>query len=79
MKMNPMDILKLKGSLDGFNARHPKLINFFRDAAPKINTGSVLELSVTSADGSKMRTNIRVSAEDKELLENLAQLIASNR
>ncbi len=79
MNMNPMEILKLKGTLDGFNARHPKLIHFFRDAGPKINTGSVLELSVTSPDGNKIRTNIRVTDEDKELFASLAQIVTNNR
>lgn len=74
MNINPMEILKLKGALDGFNARHPKLINFLRDAGPKIDTGSVLELSVTTPSGEKIRTNIRVAQEDKELLASLAQL-----
>lgn len=79
MNINPMEILKLKGTLDGFNSRHPKLICFLRDVGPKIDAGSVLELSVTGPNGEKTKTNIRVAQEDKELLESLAQLVANNK
>lgn len=79
MNINPMEILKLKGALDGFNARHPKLMYFFRDAVPNIDTGSVLELSITSPNGEKIRTNIRVTDEDRELLAGLGQIASSQK
>lgn len=73
--MNPMALLKIKEMADGFNARHPKLSLFFRDARGKIDTGAVLELSVTTPNGEKIRTNFRVADEDKELLEAISSLV----
>lgn len=75
MNINPMELLQMKGELDGFNARHPKLRSFFADVAGRVDTGSVLELSVTDPQGNKVRTNIRVTQEDTELLQKLSSLI----
>lgn len=75
MALNPMALLKMKEMVEGFNSRHPKLSLFFHDAGHKIDTGAVLELSVTSPDGEKIRTNFRVTPEDKELLAMLSGLI----
>lgn len=71
MNINPMQLMKLKGELEGFNARHPKFRRFFTDVASKTDTGDVFEISLTKPDGTKMRTNIRIAKEDKDLFENL--------
>lgn len=75
--MNPMFLMQIKSELEAFNSRHPKLQLFFRDAIKKTEAGDVMEISLTKADGSKMRTNIRISPEDKSLLENLMGSIGS--
>lgn len=73
--MNPMALLKIKEMADGFNARHPKLALFFRNVGSKIDTGAVLELSVTTPNGEKIRTNFKVTDEDKELLQAISSLV----
>ena len=73
--MNPMALLKIKEMADGFNARHPKLALFFRNAGNKIDTGAGLELSVTTPNGEKIRTNFRVTDDDKELLQAISSLV----
>ena len=73
--MNPMALLKIKEMADGFNARHPKLGLFFRHVGSKIDTGAVLELSVTTPNGEKIRTNFKVTDEDKELLQAISSLV----
>ena len=73
--MNPMALLKIKEMADGFNVRHPKLALFFRDAGSKVDTGAVLELSVTTPNGEKIRTNFKVTDEDKELLQAISSLV----
>lgn len=75
MSINPMMLMKFKEMTDGFNQRHPKLQLFLRDVAPMVDTGAVLELSITSPDGVKKRTNIRVTEEDKELLDTIGGLL----
>lgn len=71
MALNPMFLMQIKGELDKFNQRHPKLQMFFSDAVQRMDTGDVLEISLTKPDGKRMRTNIKVAEEDKQLLQNL--------
>lgn len=77
MNINPMALMKMKQMVEDFNARHPKLGMFFRDAGHRVDTGAVLELSVTSPNGEKIRTNFKVCEEDKELLSLLESLISN--
>lgn len=74
MAFNPMALLQIKEKAEGFNSRHPKLAMFFRDASNRIDTGAVLEVSVTDVSGNKIRTNFRVCEEDKEFLAMLTSL-----
>lgn len=69
MNINPMMLLQLKGEADKFKNRHPKLELFFLDAVNRMDTGSVLEVSLTTSDGQKIRTNFKVTEEDKNLFE----------
>lgn len=78
MNINPLMLMQMKGEIDSFKARHPKLELFFADAVGRIDTDSVLEISVTSPQGSKMRTNIKVTPEDKALLEKLGSMLHNN-
>ncbi|WP_294836052.1 hypothetical protein [uncultured Eubacterium sp.] len=79
MAFNPMALLQIKEKAEGFNSRHPKLAMFFKDAGSRIDTGAVLELSVTTPDGNKIRTNFRVCEEDKEFLAMLTSLAGQNK
>lgn len=74
MNINPMILVKLKGMLSGFKSRHPKLLRFFKDAGHKIDVDSVLEFSVTTPDGEKIRTNFKVTPEDKEMIMAVLEL-----
>lgn len=79
MAFNPMALLQIKEKAEGFNSRHPKLAMFFKDAGNRIDTGAVLELSVTTPDGNKIRTNFRVCEEDKEFLAMITSLAGQNK
>lgn len=79
MAFNPMALLQIKEKAEGFNSRHPKLAMFFKDAGSRTDTGAVLELSVTTPDGNKIRTNFRVCEEDKEFLAMLTSLAGQNK
>lgn len=79
MGINPMDLLSLRGDLQGFDERHPKLKMFLADAGKRLDAGSVLEVSVTDINGQKIRTNIRVTDEDKQMLSKLLGLISSSK
>ena len=74
MAINPMMLMKLKGELEAFNTRHPKLQMFLTDATNRTEAGDVLEISLTKPDGSRIRTNIRVTPEDKALFESFLSM-----
>lgn len=69
--INPMALMQMKGLLDRFKNNHPKVPMFLSDAARSMGEGSVIEISVTSPDGRKITTNMRVNQEDLELVEQL--------
>ena len=72
--MNPMALMQIKGMLDTFQKNHPKVPMFFSAAAQNIGEGSIIEMAVTSPDGKKMCTNMRVTADDLKLVEQLKSL-----
>ncbi len=73
--MNPLALMHIKPLLEGFQERHPKFIQFFSYAGQNVDEGSLIEISVTSADGHKAVTNIRIAQEDLELMDKLKALM----
>ncbi len=73
--MNPMALMHIKPMLEKFQERHPKFIQFFSYAGQNVEEDSLIEISVTSSDGRKAVTNIRLSAEDLELAQKLKELL----
>ena len=69
--MNPMAMMKIKGLLDRFRSNHPTVPMFFSAASQSIGEGSIIEISITNADGKKLCTNMKVTADDLELFEQL--------
>ena len=74
--MNPMALMKIKPLLEQFQERHPKFLQFFGYAGQSLNEDSLLEISITSADGKKTVTNMRVTQEDLELLEKMKEIMS---
>lgn len=70
MAINPMQLLKMKGMWDDFTKRHPKFPAFLKAMSQgAITEGSVIEITVTTADGRKISSNLKVTKEDMELVE----------
>lgn len=70
MAINPMQLLKLKGMWDQFTQRHPKFPAFLNAMAHgAVTEGSVIEITVTTADGRRISSNLKVTKEDMELVE----------
>lgn len=69
--INPMALMQMKGMLDKFKQNHPKVPMFLSDAARSMGEGSIIEISVTSPEGRKITTNMRVTQDDLELVEQL--------
>ena len=73
--MNPMSMMKIKGLMSGFAANHPKVPAFFKAASDSIGVDSVIEISVTTADGKTLCTNMKVKPEDVQLVEELKNIV----
>ena len=69
--VNPMALMQVKGMLDKFKKNHPKVPMFLSDASKSIDEGSIIEISVTSPEGRKITTNMKINKEDLELVEQL--------
>ncbi len=62
---NPMKLLQIKKSIDTINENHPKLQGFLKDMSDNaIMEGTVMELNVTTPDGRKVMTNIKLKQSD---------------
>ncbi len=72
--MNPMDLLKLRPLLHNFKENHPKLLQFVRAAAQACDEGSIIEVKLTTSEGKTLITNMKISAEDLELMRELKNL-----
>lgn len=67
--MNPMMLMQIKEKIETFNREHPKMIPFFQTINRNALTeGSVLEIKATSVDGQEYVSNIRITANDMELI-----------
>ncbi|MDE6024013.1 MAG: hypothetical protein K2G45_01020 [Lachnospiraceae bacterium] len=75
--MNPMGLMKIKGLVDRFKVNHPKVPKFFAAASSSIDVDSIIEINLTTADGKNLCTNMKVSADDMELIKQLSEAIKS--
>lgn len=75
MNMNPMKLMQMKNAWSQFTSRHPKLPKFFQAVSRKaLQEGTVLEFHVTMPDGETMASNIRLTAEDIELIKQAKEM-----
>ncbi|MBE6858897.1 MAG: hypothetical protein E7498_05630 [Ruminococcus sp.] len=73
--MNPLAALKIKNVLMSLNENHPKVLPFFKAAANVIDEGSVIEMTVTTSQGQRIVSNIRLTADDIEKFAELKGMI----
>ena len=72
--MNPMKLVQLKPAMNKFQNRHPKFIQFFSSLAGRgVQEGSILEISITDPEGKTICTNIKISAEDLRLMNDITE------
>lgn len=73
--MNPMALLGLKNDFERFKKNHPKFIQFTKAFTKAgLQEGTVMECKVITPDGKELQANIKVTADDLELLEKLKNL-----
>lgn len=77
MKMkNPAALFKVKGLWEQFVQNHPKFPMFLNAVKAKgIPVDSVIEVKVIQPDGEEMKTNIKITSSDMELLEQLRGMV----
>ena len=76
MALNPMTLLKIRKMWGEFTAAHPKIIPYFRElnSSGYIGEGSVIEITVTDAEGRSLRCNMKVTANDIDLISAVADI-----
>lgn len=73
--MNIGAAIKAKGAWEKFTRNHPKFPLFLEAVKNKgVHEGTVVSICFTEPDGSKLETNLRITAEDLELFETLKDL-----
>lgn len=69
--MNPMSAIKYLTLLNKFKANHPKLPQFIKAAGTIADDGTVAEVSVTTSAGKKIVANIKLTADDLRIIEEM--------
>ncbi len=73
--INPTAIFKFKAAWDKFSANHPKFMPFLSAVAQKgVVEDTIIEITVTSPEGETIATNVKITASDLELFEELKGL-----
>ena len=73
--INPMDLFKVKGLLGEFGTNHPKFFPFLQAVAQAgAKEGTIVEMTVTTPEGTKMETNLRLSQSDLELIHLIREM-----
>ena len=75
MAMNPAMIIKLMNAKRQFEQRHPRVLSFVEnELMTDIPEGTILEVTVTKPGRPGVTTNMRVMAEDLQLLKDLQEM-----
>lgn len=71
--VNPATLLTLKKRWEEFSVRHPKFVAFLGAMKNRgMAEGSVIDMKITMPDGEVFQSNIKLTAEDIELIKGLA-------
>ena len=73
--INPLKLLQLKDAWEQFQTRHPKFPAFLNAAAgTSLEEGTIIDVTITSPNGRQIGTNLKLNAEDLQLLQELKEL-----
>lgn len=77
MNINPMKVLQMKGAWNTFQKNHPKFPQFIKAVGKgALVEGTVMELTVTTAEGKTLSTNLKLTAQDMELFRQIQELVS---
>ena len=69
---NPIQLMQLKQKIDTFRAAHLKFPMFLKAVGDNaLEEGTVVDFKVTSPDGREYSSNIKLTADDVEMLQQL--------
>lgn len=72
---NPAAIMQMMNLWNKFKQNHPKFPKFMTAVYQNgIKEGSIIEINVTTADGQSLNSNLKISADDMELIDQLKKL-----
>lgn len=75
---NPAALLQMMNLWHRFENNHPKFPKFLKAVAQKgIREGSIIEIKVTTAEGENFDSNLKVNAEDMELIGQMKKLFGN--
>ncbi len=73
--MDMGSMMKILGAWNTFKGNHPKFPAFCRAVAKKgIREDSVVEIVVTTPEGERIETSLKIKGSDLELLQGLGQM-----
>ncbi len=79
MQMNPVKLLQFKTAWDEFQRSHTKFTKFIKTIGQgALSEGSILEIKATTAEGKSMDTNLKVTAQDMELIRQIREMLSEN-
>lgn len=74
--MNPMILLQFQGAWERFKNHHPKFPLFMKAVSENaLKEGSIIEITVTTPEGRSFQSNLKLSADDLDLFEQMKQLL----
>lgn len=72
MNINPMMLMQLQQRIQTFQQDHPKFVPFMRAVGENaMEEGTIIAMEVTTKDGRKLESNIKLTANDVETLRML--------
>ncbi len=72
--MNPFEMMQMKSKFDRFGQQHPRVVAFMQENHQELREGAVVELRITTPEGRNVVTNMRLTADDEELINTLKGL-----
>jgi len=71
---NPFKVLQFRKDWGAFEERHPKFTAFLGAMFKYgLSEGCVIDIKITLPDGKELESNLRVTEEDMEMLNNLGK------
>lgn len=73
--VNPAMIFKIKSMWDEFTKNHPKLPRFIQAVVSQpMEEGTIIELIIKRPNGDSITSNVKLTASDIDLIEQLKEL-----